>query len=177
MEAVTILGGGGHGADIRHDLRAEGTRVAGFFDDHTDRSQLGTTADWLADERPWLVGVNDPDQRWQLSGGRVGAHNAGIWIHRHASVGPTVLVGEHTHINAGVTITRSTLGVCCTVSPGVNICGDVTIGDRVLIGAGATISQFARIGDDVTIGAGAVITPWQRLIGGTWVGTPARCVS
>lgn len=174
MDAVTILGGGGHGLDILHDLRAQGVRVAGVYDNSPNRGPLGTTDDWYLDSRRWLVGVNDPLVRRDIASGRTGAYNDGIWVHRHADIGPSVDLGQHTHINAGVTVTRSVLGAFCTVSPGAHICGDVTIGHWVAIGAGATISHYATIGNGVVIGAGAVVLPHQHIDSGTWVGVPAE---
>ena len=175
---VVIVGGGGHGKDMLHDLRSQGVSAVGYFDVRPDRGSLGAMADWYDDSRPYLLGVNDSWQRWEMErvyAGESEPYNAGIWVHDAASVGPYTSLGEHTHINAGATITRSSLGDFCTVGPGANICGDVLIGDGCMIGAGATICEFARLEDNVTVGAGAVVLPRQRLIDGSvYVGVPAE---
>lgn len=153
----TLIGDGAHARDIR------ATR---------------TFTRYIADHRlyepddSYVIGVNDPWLRariqFELGGPEVS------WVHPDARlyVGVNVLPG--THINYGVTMTRTAIGRHCTISPGVTICGDVTIGDRVLVGAGATVCDRVLIGNDVTIGAGAVVLPESVVSDGTWVGVPAR---
>lgn len=164
---MNVIGGGGHGIDIFTDLMEHDTH-AGWFDTDTEWVQEGKPS-------PAIVGINDPRMR------RVVAERhrltEGRWVHSDAHVGPNVSIGEHVHINAGVTVTRTTLGKFTTVSPGANICGDVKIGETVTIGAGATVCQFVTIGDGATIGAGAVVIPHTNVPAGeTWVGVPARAV-
>ncbi len=177
---VVIVGGGGHGKDMLHDLRAQGVSAVGYFDIRPDRGSLGNMSDWADETRPYLIGVNDSWVRRDLAQTYAGLgvpYNTGTWIHRLASVGPYTSLGEHTHVNAGATVTRSSLGDFCTVGPGANICGDALIGDDVMIGAGSTICEFARVEDEVTIGAGAVVLPRQRLLSGsTYVGVPAEAI-
>jgi len=174
---VVILGGGGHGRDILHSLRADGVPVAGVYDSRPDRATLGDTTDWRNDPRPFLVGVNDPQVRAELTRSHTGKpYNHGIWVHPDASIGPNVDLGEGTHVNAGATITRSKISRFCTVSPGANICGDVTVGSFCQIGAGAVLCEFVWLNSDVVVGAGTVVPPYEHLWAGTWVGVPAECV-
>ncbi len=94
------------------------------------------------------------------------------------TIGPDVTLGRHTHIGAGCTITRTTIGDYCQIAPGVDIAGDVTIGDRVFVGVAATIANLVTIGDDAVIGAGAVVLPNTTVPAGeTWVGVPARSIA
>ena len=44
------------------------------------------------------------------------------------------------------------------IAPGVVLSGNVTIGNRVLVGAGAVVLPNITIGDDVIVGAGSVVT-------------------
>lgn len=177
MEAVTIgvFGAGGHGQDIAEDIRRRWACIELYDDDPTQL--LPSLAE--ATDLEYIIGVNDPWARAEISR-RLFDETArpmrgGRWIHQSAIYSGSVGLGEHTHINAGCTLTRCTLGQFVTVAPGVDICGDVTIGDRVLIGAGATICNLVTIGSDVTIGAGTVVLPNSEIPdGSTWVGNPAR---
>jgi carbonic anhydrase/acetyltransferase-like protein (isoleucine patch superfamily) len=166
---ATLIGDGGHAQDIAQ------TRL---FD-----RVLANHADFEDDGGSVIIGINDPWMRYMIR--RAIGVTDSSWVHPHAHLGPDCKVGVGTHINYGVTMTRTQIGSHVTVSPGVTICGDVVIGDRVLIGAGATICEKVYIADDVIIGAGAVVTPgcWgdNREIeynhipsGTTWVGVPAR---
>jgi len=124
---------------------------------------------------PILLGINDPGARARISGELDISDNA--WVHPSVVIGPGCSWDTGTHINAGVTMTRTVIGRHTTIAPGVTICGDVQIGSRVLIGAGAVICDRVTIDDDVIVGAGAVILPLSHLTAGTYVGVPARCSS
>lgn len=171
---IAVLGGGGHGTDIAYDLREQGHAVR-VYDDELDGCLPLCAYVQNAAFTP-VVGVNSPCGRLAVVD-RLGLYPdvRTRWVHRSAILGPDVTLGGHTHINAGCTVTRASLAEFCTVGPGVNICGDVTIGAFVAIGAGATISNLVTIGEHVTIGAGAVVTPHTVIPDGeTWVGVPAR---
>lgn len=44
-----------------------------------------------------------------------------------------------------------------SIGPVCNICGDVTIGEGTMIGAGAVVLPGITIGDNSVIGAGTVV--------------------
>lgn len=172
--ALVIFGMGGHGTDMAEDLWPVDVV---FYDDHHPDAVGGLDA-WVQDLRPHLVGINDPDERRRIGNMHPGpAAERGVWIHQGAQVGPGCSFGRHTHVNAGVTITRTAVGDFCTISPGATICGDVTIGHGVTIGANATVCQFSTVGNFAVIGAGAVLPPHTEVgPGETWVGNPAKCI-
>lgn len=177
MEAViAVLGAGGHGHDIADSLQP---KVVAFYDDHLPIGGVvcGDLSDFKGGE--FIIGVNNCHTRHAIAEqlNRRGIRDYGIWVHPSTIVGPDVELGQHTHVNAGCTVTRATIGEFCTISPGVDICGDVTIGDLVTVGAGATICNFVTIETGATIGAGATVLPHTTIREGeTWVGTPARAV-
>jgi len=156
--APVLIGGGAHAVDIAATIP-----IAGQVAHHDDYTGSG----------PIVIGVNDPRRRAAISQTLDVLDRA--WVHPSVVVGPRCSWGPGTHINAGVTLTRTRIGWHTTIAPGVTICGDVTIGDRVLIGAGATICDRVTIEDGVTVGAGAVVLPLTRLFRDrTYVGVPAR---
>ncbi len=167
MVRVAVYGAGGHG----HDIAATLEDFAGFIDDDPERNELPG----LAGDYELLVGVNDPTARYRIVRRMLGYrwHDRGRWIHPRAEVGPSVTIGEHTHIHAGAFLTRSVVGNFCTIAPSATILGDVTIGDRVLVGANATVRNLVTICDDVVVGAGAVVAG-NITDPGIYVGTPAR---
>lgn len=166
-----VYGNGGHGQDIADTLQ-----IGRFYDDNPDRCNTRMTPPFKLCTEVY-IGVNDSRQRRSIVE-RHRLRQRGTWVHPYAVVGPDTRFGEHVHINAGVTITRTTVGAFTTISPGANICGDVTIGETVTIGAGSTICQFCTIGDGATIAAGAVLPPHTNVpCNETWGGVPARRLS
>lgn len=143
---MILIGDGGHARDIRASLLPFGVALR--------RIPHHKCAPLLLDEDV-VIGINDPRLRAEV------ADELGVldrpWVHPDARLYVDCTYGHGTHINYGVTMTRTTIGHHTTISPGVTICGDVVIGDRVMIGAGATIVNLVTIGDDAVIGAGAVV--------------------
>ncbi len=85
-------------------------------------------------------------------------------------------IGNHVIISSKTGIGHdSIMEDYCSLLWGVNISGNVRVGEGVLLGSGAIVIQNIEIGKDVTIGAGAVVT---RSINeyGIFVGIPARRV-
>jgi serine acetyltransferase len=176
---VHILGNGGHGRDLADIVRAAGA-VPSMHDD-----DLGPP---LPGDVSYLIGIADPharaardypgNQPYSVRHPSVigfAACGFGVVIGAGTTIGPDVTLGRHTHIGAGCTITRTTIGDYCQIAPGVDIAGDVTIGDRVFIGVGATIRNLVSIGDDVTVGAGAVVLH-DVPDGYTVAGIPAKVI-
>jgi acetyltransferase-like isoleucine patch superfamily enzyme len=156
---ATLIGDGGHARDIAKTY-GPWRRIAHHSTFEDDGSYV-------------VIGVNDPQLRAKIAA-EIGLCDQ-PWVHPDAHLYVDVSYGYGTHINYAVSMTRTKIGNHCAISPGVTICGDVTIGDRCLIGAGATICDRVTIGDDVIVGAGAVVLP-GRVIGSnqTVVGVPAK---
>lgn len=162
---VSIVGAGGHGQDCADIARACGHMVA-FYDDGPNafvRSSYVTG--------PYVVGVNDPHQRKALALGSTPARlihpsatispsaklHEGVVVGAGATVGPDTILGPHVHLGPGTTITRTKVGAFTTIAPGVDIAGDVTIGEEVMVGLGAKVSNLLTIGDRAVIGCGSVV--------------------
>lgn len=139
---VQLIGAGGHAEDI--------AQFAPWLVRVDHHSQYDEAAG------PAIIGINDPRVRSAV------AEELGIrdlpWVHPDARLYHGTTVGYGTHVNYGVSAVRTTLGHHCTISPGVTICGDVTVGDRVFIGAGAVIRNLVTIGSDAFIRMGARVT-------------------
>lgn len=176
---VYILGNGGHGRDIAAIAKAAGT-VPSMHDDHNGPPLPGDVS--------YLVGIADPatraardypgNQPYSVRHPSVigfAAQSFGCVVGAGTTIGPDVTLGRHTHIGAGCTLTRTTIGAYCQIAPGVDIAGDVVVGDRVFVGVGATIRNLVSIGDDVTIGAGSVVLH-DVPPGSTVAGVPARVI-
>lgn len=162
---ISIIGAGGHGHDLAEIAYACGHEVALYDDGHNPYVKTCHA------EGPYVVGVNDPPTRRRLAVGSTPARlvhptatvaypnglAGGVVVGAGTHLGPSVRADQHVHIGAGCTITRCHIGAFTTISPGVNIAGDVTIGSDCLIGVGATVSNLITIGDRCTIGAGAVV--------------------
>lgn len=98
----------------------------------------------------------------------------GVILGPYTVLGPDVSLGRHVHMNTGASINQgSKIGDFCTLSPGVRVCGDVTVGKTVQFGASSTIINMITVGDNVILGAGTVVVE-DIPSGVTAYGVPAR---
>lgn len=115
-------------------------------------------------------------------------------IHPSASVCVTASIGQGSQILAQAIISSdTTIGEACIINhrasadhecilgdgvhlaPSSTLCGCVTIGNNVMVGAGAVILPRLRIGNNTIVGAGAIVTrdlPNDVVA----VGNPARII-
>ena len=184
---VAIIGHGSHGHDIEAIWNAKNPLwPMECFDD-----KLLPAPDLDDPTFHWYIGVNDSSERARIAEciklhAMPLVHQAaviddrcdfgrGVVVGANTTITRDVRLGLHSHVNYNVGMTRTEAGDFVTISPGVTIAGDVTIGDRTMIGAGAVICDRVTIGSDVTIGAGTIILPETVITDGTtWVGNPAR---
>jgi sugar O-acyltransferase (sialic acid O-acetyltransferase NeuD family) len=106
-------------------------------------------------------------------------YKEGVIVFPGVTVTVNVGLGEHVHLNVNCSISHDVeIGPFTSVSPGARVCGHVTIGHRVFVGAGACVINGAEgrpliIGNDAVIAAGAsVIRPVAA--GAKVGGVPAR---
>lgn len=98
----------------------------------------------------------------------------GSFVAALAVVGPCAVLGKGVIINHGAIVDHD-----CQVSdfshigPKAALGGGVSIGRRVLVGAGATILPGMQVGDDAVIGAGSVVLA-DVPAGQTFVGVPGK---
>lgn len=114
------------------------------------------------------------DQRAVLgSGVRVGT---GSIICPGTVIGADVVIGNHVHVNFNCSLGHDTmLGDFTTLSPAVNIMGEVPVGRLTFVGGSAVVLPRIAVGDGAVIGAGAVVVrdvePYS-----VHVGNPSRLV-
>ncbi len=88
-----------------------------------------------------------------------------------------VVVGEQVHINFNCAVGHdTTLGDFTTLSPAVNVMGEVPVGRQAFFGGSAVVLPRLSVGAEAVVGAGAVVTA-SVPEGVTVVGNPARVVN
>lgn len=183
MDAVTVLGAGGHGQDVAAIVRACGYHFAGFLDDKTGEP-------WSSLSGPYVFGVHDSVTRARRDTATRRAvtllHPSayveadaeirpGAVVGPRAVVGPGCSIGRHAHIGQAVSLVRTDVGDYATISPGTVICGDVEVHEGATVGAGAVISNLCTVGAYAVVGAGAVLPPRTDIPPhAVWAGVPAR---
>jgi sugar O-acyltransferase (sialic acid O-acetyltransferase NeuD family) len=83
----------------------------------------------------------------------------GVMVFPHAVISKNVLLADHAIINAGSTLSHDTrIERYGTISPGVHLAGNVSVGEGCYLGIGSSVIPRVSIGAWTTIGAGAVVT-------------------
>lgn len=100
----------------------------------------------------------------------------GTQIMAAAVVNPAAVIGNHCIINTGAIVEHDCkLEDYVHVAPNACLGGNVTVGEKTLVGIGATIIPNVKIGKNVSIGAGTVVlqdVPDNAVV----VGVPARII-
>lgn len=123
--------------------------------------------------REWFVQTLISPHASQGVGSQIGL---GSVVGHHAHIGPITTIGQGCIINTAAIVEHDCdVGDFSHVSVNATLCGHVTLGLRVFVGAGAIIKNGISVVDDVTIGAGAVVVK-DINEAGTYVGVPARLV-
>jgi len=200
--SVAVVGAGGHGRELVALAQAAGWEVVGVVDDVRPdpglMDRLGVR--WLGGLDaldtlgvPHVLGLGYPDVRARVDAELVARGLVAVTlVHPSATVGPDVVLGQgsvvqagaqvttnvrtgrHAHVGVGAVVSHDgVLGNHVTLAPRVALSGDVTLGDRVFCGVGSVVVPGCRIGDDAVIAAGAVVVG-DVPPGVTAKGVPAR---
>lgn len=176
MTSIRIVGSGGHARVARDIASLMGYLYAGYYDDHgsDDPSYCGSTTD-LDPGYPTHCAIGDNATRKRI----VEANPQVTWvtlIHPRAVVAsdsiidPGCLIGPCAVIQPGVKIGRCTIintgaivehdcqiGSFCHIAPSTTLCGTITIGDSVFIGAASVVIPRIVIGNLVVVGANSTV--------------------
>ncbi len=190
---MIIYGASGHGKVVASLI----DEVSLFMDDDkTLKSFLGKdVVQYLSSILPSeevIVGIGNNRIRKLISENV--KHKFGVVIASSSEVDPSVIIGEgsqilhgailqststigkHTIINTGASVDHDcTIADFCHIAPQVTLCGNVTVGEGTLIGAGSTVIPGIKVGKWCSIGAGAVVVK-DIPDYATVVGNPARVI-
>ena len=179
MNALRIIGAGGHGRVLADIAQAMGYRDIAFLDaefPNLSRSGawdiVGTPAD--LDNADYALGVGDNQIRMGLlesipcdlvtlihPSAILSPHakiGAGGVICAGAMIGPFATLGQGCIVNTGASVDHDcVLADGVHLSPGARLGGGVSIGTCTWIGIGAAVCEYKTIGADVMIGAGAAV--------------------
>jgi len=193
---MKIYGASGHGGVILDALLTGGIVVECFLDDAPKLEFQGLkvyTPSSIKENDNIVVAIGDNTIRKRVVKklDKVSFFNV---IHPKAIISDNVVFGDGAVVMAGVVVNQGAkigshviLNTKCSVdhdcviedfvhvSPGVTLCGGISIGQGTHIGAGATVLPNINIGENVIVGAGAVVTkdiPSESKV----IGVPARLV-
>ncbi|MDR1732056.1 MAG: NeuD/PglB/VioB family sugar acetyltransferase [Synergistaceae bacterium] len=100
----------------------------------------------------------------------------GTVISAYSLVSVDTRLGRCVFINVGCQVGHdAVLGDFCAVMPHVDISGNVTMGEKTLVGVGAKILQGLSIGPEAVVGIGSIVLS-NVPDGCTVIGNPARVV-
>ena len=185
---IAIIGAGGHAKVIADVILASGSdQIFGFFDDNSVlwrntifgfpvRGPITSWQDHSFDSLVLGIGNNAVRKKIFDQFKSSGAKFATV-VHPRAALARGVVLGEGTVVFANVVVNPDTqigpdciLNTACTVdhdcvlgahthlAPGVNVAGDVRVGEGVFAGIGAKVIPRVSVGDWAVIGAGAAVT-------------------
>jgi sugar O-acyltransferase (sialic acid O-acetyltransferase NeuD family) len=201
LDAVYVIGAGGHAKVVIRALQDLGNKVAAVFDDDLQRqggSLLGIPIVGPVERIseyprcPTVIAIGHNAVRR-----RIAERYDLPWrtvVHPHSLVDPSVFLGhgtvvlaravvqvdshlgDHVIVNHAATVDHDcVVGNYSHLAPGVHLAGNVVVQDGVLVGIGAAVIPGVRIGSGTTVGAGAAVVhdlPEHVVV----VGVPAKIV-
>ena len=202
MKKLIVVGAGGHAGSVADAARSAGFSIVGFFDGSTDRTTgkleasdsldgvdleatgfaLGIGANYAREDAYATIKNSYPGARFPVI-----VHSSawvspsanlaeGAVVMSMASVGPGCSVGLGSLMNTGSSLDHdSKMGSFASLGPGARTGGNVTIGERSVVGLNAGILQGISVGSDTVIGAHSLVnkdTPDSAVA----YGTPATVV-
>jgi acetyltransferase-like isoleucine patch superfamily enzyme len=187
MRQVVIIGAGVHGREIleilRHQAQTQSDLQAlGLIDD--DTKLKGQTIDGapVLGTWDWFEGVDRREVKVICASGfseirkRMADRAVGIGLRFANAISPVSYVSANAVIGEGVVIYQNgKLGAYATLNPGVNLAGDISIGEGCYLGIGCSVIQGINIGAWTTIGAGAAVVSHVPA-NVTAVGVPDRVI-
>ncbi|MDG3042443.1 acetyltransferase [Roseicyclus marinus] len=180
MNALRIIGAGGHGRVLADIAEGMGYREISFLD--AGYPKLHESGAWPVTGRPEAqdeadVALGIGDNATRLSFFETLTQTPVTLIHPSAVVSPHAEIGAGSVICAGAVVAPfAKLGQGCIIntcasvdhdcvlsdgvhiSPGARLGGGVFVGARTWIGIGAVVREYKSIGSDVMVGAGAAVT-------------------
>ena len=185
MNALAILGAGGHGTVVAETAELQGWGQITFFDDaYPEKRKTGkwsvqgssndlTLAQSQFDFIHVAIGENHSRNKKikMLEQSKLTSI-----IHPKATISPSAKIEKGAAIFSNVTVNANSIigmgsilnsgsivehdckiGKCVHICPGAKLGGDVIIGENTLIGIGVSVIPSISIGKDVIIGAGAAV--------------------
>ena len=199
-DKIAIIGAGGHGRVCADIAKLCGYKEIVFLDDGAkdfsgEYKVAGKISDFekYINEYDFFIGIGTAEIRKKFfeMTEKSGAQIVSL-IHPNAVLGSSVKVKKGVVIMAGAVINTGTVlgkgvivNTCASVdhdcaveefshiSVGAHVCGTVSIGKNVWLGAGSTVINNIKICDDCFIGAGAVVVKNIEKTG-TYIGVPAK---
>lgn len=202
IDSIFLIGAGGHGKVVLDALLLNRAAIGKIYICDNDAALSGKALFGFpisipaihpsAAEGSFHIAIGNGKIRQQLYGELIAmgskpltvAHSSAV-ISQFSVIGAgnfiaaNTIIGPDAHINEGVIVNHGAVvdhdcrvGAFSHIAPNATLAGAVSVGARVLIGAGANVLPNIAIGDDAIIGAGAVVLR-DIAAGEVYAGVPA----
>ena len=193
---MILYGAGGHAKVVLEILEANKVKISSLYDDNPAIKslldyQVRSVFDFKDDQgSEFIVSIGCNRTRAKIVS-KLSDFKFGTAIDPSAKVSPSAvirkgtvvmpgtiinvasIIGDHCIINTGAVVEHDCrLGDFVHIAPNTTLCGEISVGEGTLIGAGAVVIPGVKIGSWANIGAGAVVLE-DLPDGCTAVGNPA----
>jgi sugar O-acyltransferase (sialic acid O-acetyltransferase NeuD family) len=197
VRKILIQGAGGHARVVLDCLLSNGANVVALYDPKYSGELFGVPQCGPYDPKAHqdalaIIAIGDNALRKKVAEksnhafataihssaiiSRFSTYGEGNMILHGAIVQATTSIGNHVILNTGSQVDHDCLiAHYVHIGPRVVLCGNVTVGEGTLIGAGSTVLPGKKIGAWVTVGGGSVVIddiPDHAVV----VGNPARII-
>jgi sugar O-acyltransferase (sialic acid O-acetyltransferase NeuD family) len=197
INKIIIHGGGGHAKVVADCLLAQEKKIIAFIDPKCADAVLGIPCfpDYdptFETDAQTIIAIGNNAARKKLHErivhsfdnaihpsaviSTLASMGVGNMILHHAVIQAGAVLGNHVIINTGAQVDHDChIDDFVHIAPRAVLCGNVTVGQGALVGAGAVITPGRKIGHWATVGAGAVViqdVPERAVV----VGNPARII-